>query len=246
MNTASGPAGAGLWPQDRGAEPRARAAGGTGGRHGRERCSTRACTNSCRASSREAAAIGGAGARSLSERGRAMILTVDHVTTYRYDRPVRGRGAKPPADAVGLRRAEGAGLGGHGDRRPEGRRVPRRGGGLGAGLVGAGPGQRDRRDGARHGRDAAIWPGVLRGHRETIPPEAYLRETLPTRVDAALAELARQAEGADRPAGRRPSRCLRRWPRPSPIRPGATAGADHGRRGAGAGARASARTMPMR
>ncbi len=38
--------------------------------------------------------------------------------------------------------------------------------------------------------------GLLRGHRETIPREAYLNATLSTRVDAALAELARVAEGA--------------------------------------------------
>lgn len=39
--------------------------------------------------------------------------------------------------------------------------------------------------------------GVLRGHREAVPPEAYLRETFATRADAALTELARDAiEGA--------------------------------------------------
>jgi transglutaminase-like putative cysteine protease len=32
--------------------------------------------------------------------------------------------------------------------------------------------------------------GLLRGHRERTPPEAYLRDTMPTRVDAALAGLA--------------------------------------------------------
>ena len=36
--------------------------------------------------------------------------------------------------------------------------------------------------------------GLLRGHRELAPPEAYLRDTMPTRMDAALAEL---AEGLD-------------------------------------------------
>jgi transglutaminase-like putative cysteine protease len=38
--------------------------------------------------------------------------------------------------------------------------------------------------------------GLLRGHRETIPREAYLNDTAPTRADAALADLARAAEGA--------------------------------------------------
>lgn len=32
--------------------------------------------------------------------------------------------------------------------------------------------------------------GVLRGHRETVPPDCYLRETVPTRADAALTALA--------------------------------------------------------
>lgn len=38
--------------------------------------------------------------------------------------------------------------------------------------------------------------GLLRGHKETIPREAYLNATPPTEVDAALADLARAAEGA--------------------------------------------------
>ena len=37
---------------------------------------------------------------------------------------------------------------------------------------------------------------MLRGHKEGIPREAYLNDTAPTRVDAALAELARTADGA--------------------------------------------------
>jgi transglutaminase-like putative cysteine protease len=41
--------------------------------------------------------------------------------------------------------------------------------------------------------------GVLRGHREGVPPEAYLRDTAATRADAALADLAAAAEGADGP-----------------------------------------------
>lgn len=35
--------------------------------------------------------------------------------------------------------------------------------------------------------------GVLRGHRETVPPEAYLRETAPTRVESALMALSHEA-----------------------------------------------------
>jgi transglutaminase-like putative cysteine protease len=39
--------------------------------------------------------------------------------------------------------------------------------------------------------------GILRGHRETVPPAAYLRMTDPTRADAALAALAAQAAGKE-------------------------------------------------
>jgi transglutaminase-like putative cysteine protease len=42
--------------------------------------------------------------------------------------------------------------------------------------------------------------GVLRGHRETVAPACYLRETAPTRIDAALAGLADTANGPDTPA----------------------------------------------
>ncbi|MFN0115157.1 MAG: transglutaminase domain-containing protein [Paracoccaceae bacterium] len=35
--------------------------------------------------------------------------------------------------------------------------------------------------------------GMLRGHRESVPPEAYLRQTGPTRADAALTDLAHAA-----------------------------------------------------
>ena len=41
--------------------------------------------------------------------------------------------------------------------------------------------------------------GVLRGHRETVKPEVYLRDTLPTRIDTALADLGAVAEGAANP-----------------------------------------------
>lgn len=39
--------------------------------------------------------------------------------------------------------------------------------------------------------------GVLRGHRETVAPDCYLRDTLPTRLDVALAALAETASGSD-------------------------------------------------
>jgi transglutaminase-like putative cysteine protease len=39
--------------------------------------------------------------------------------------------------------------------------------------------------------------GVLRGHRETVPPEAYLRMTMPTQADDALVALAAQTASGD-------------------------------------------------
>jgi transglutaminase-like putative cysteine protease len=39
--------------------------------------------------------------------------------------------------------------------------------------------------------------GVLRGHREMVLPDCYLRETLPTKADVALGQLARGVEAAD-------------------------------------------------
>jgi transglutaminase-like putative cysteine protease len=39
--------------------------------------------------------------------------------------------------------------------------------------------------------------GVLRGHREIVLPDCYLRETLPTKADVALGQLARSVEAAD-------------------------------------------------
>lgn len=39
--------------------------------------------------------------------------------------------------------------------------------------------------------------GVLQGHRESAPPLAWLRDTLPTRADTALSDLAQSVQGAD-------------------------------------------------
>jgi transglutaminase-like putative cysteine protease len=43
--------------------------------------------------------------------------------------------------------------------------------------------------------------GLLRGHKETVPPECYLVNSAATRADAALRELAAQADGAADPLG---------------------------------------------
>ncbi len=121
-----------------------------------------------------------------------MILSVQHRTTYRYDRPVRGvvqshrltpsvfDGQRTLGWQVGL--SEGIRGGGFRDgagdwvqgwsvRGPVGEIVV-----LVQGTV-----------------ETADLSGVLRGHREAIPPEAYLRETATTRADRALAELGLEA-----------------------------------------------------
>lgn len=121
-----------------------------------------------------------------------MILTVHHVTTYRYDQPVRG--------VVQSQRLTPA--------RCEGQRVLAWDIAVSDGVAGGG-----FRDGAGDwvqshsargplseisvtvtGRvETADLAGVLRGHRERIPPEAYLRDTGPTRPDVALRDLGREA-----------------------------------------------------
>ena len=121
-----------------------------------------------------------------------MILTVHHVTTYRYGHPVRG--------VVQSHRLTPA--------RCEGQRVLAWEVAVSDGLAGGG-----FRDGAgdwvqshsAHGPLSEIsvtvtgrvqtqdMAGVLRGHRERIPPEAYLRDTAPTRPDVALRDLGREA-----------------------------------------------------
>ncbi len=121
-----------------------------------------------------------------------MILTVFHATTYRYDPPVRG--------VVQSHRLTPA--------RSRGQRVLDWDVAVSDGVAGGG-----FRDGAgdwvqshsAHGPLSAITvtvrgrvettdlAGVLRGHRERIPPEAFLRETPPTRADVALTDLGRDA-----------------------------------------------------
>ncbi|WP_323042445.1 transglutaminase family protein [Gemmobacter sp.] len=122
-----------------------------------------------------------------------MRLAVEHVTVYRYDQPVRA--------AVQSHRLTPSACDG---QRVEAWEVTVTGGQPGGGF----------RDGAGdwiqgwtvagpvaeitvtvkgvvETRDLA---GVLRGHRESVSPMAYLRETAPTRADAALTALARSVE----------------------------------------------------
>lgn len=125
-----------------------------------------------------------------------MWLTVDHVTRYTYDRPVRS--------VVQSHRLMPSAFDG---QRMIDWQVTVSGGVQGSTF----------RDGA--GDRLQAWTvqgpvteivvhvqgtietidlsGVLRGHRETVPPQAYLRATDPTRADAALAALAAQAQHGD-------------------------------------------------
>lgn len=121
-----------------------------------------------------------------------MLLTVQHVSTYRYTVPVRSA-------AQSLRLTPSV---------FDGQRVLNWRIGVADGLKGA-----EFRDGAGDwieswsikGPISAVTVevegsvettdlnGMLRGHREWVPPGAYLRETLATRADAALTELSRGA-----------------------------------------------------
>jgi transglutaminase-like putative cysteine protease len=121
-----------------------------------------------------------------------MILSVLHTTTYRYEAPVRG--------VVQSHRLTPSAFDGQHLRHW---RVEVEGGSEGGAFRdGAGDWIRSwsvrgpvsditvHVSGEVETTDLA---GVLRGHRETVPPEAYLRGTAATRADAALTELAQAA-----------------------------------------------------
>lgn len=121
-----------------------------------------------------------------------MILSVSHLTTYSYDRPVR-------AAVQSLRLTPS---------RFDGQRTIRwslevvggtRGGtfrdGAGDWIEGwsvRGPADKIsvRVEGQVETQDIA---GILRGHRENIPPTAYLRDTAATQANKAMVDLAHQA-----------------------------------------------------
>lgn len=125
-----------------------------------------------------------------------MRLTVDHVTRYSYDRPVRS--------VVQSHRLAPAS---HAGQKVIDWEVTVSGGRKGA----------RHRDGA--GDQIQAWTiagpvtevvvhvrgtvetedlaGVLRGHRETVAPDCYLRDTLPTRLDVALVALADSVTAPD-------------------------------------------------
>jgi transglutaminase-like putative cysteine protease len=125
-----------------------------------------------------------------------MLLKVDHVTLYSYDRPVRGVAQShrlTPSRFDGQTTQEWSvtvtdGTKGGAFRDGAGDWVE--------GWTVKGPVAQIevRVAGLVQTTDLA---GVLRGHRELTPPEAYLRDSPATHMDAGLAKLARAADGAD-------------------------------------------------
>ncbi len=121
-----------------------------------------------------------------------MILSVQHVTTYRYARPARrivqSHRLRPSTfdgqKLIAWQVLVSDGIKGGGFRD-----------GAGDWLQGwSVPGPVDSVTVSVQGQvETRDTMGVLKGHRETVPPEAYLRETAPTRADAALTDLAHGA-----------------------------------------------------
>lgn len=125
-----------------------------------------------------------------------MRLIVDHVTRYRYDAPVRS--------VVQSHRLTPSAFAGQKvldwevtvDGGVKGARHRDGAGDLVQGWTIAGP----VTEVAVHVRgtiETEDLAGVLRGHRETVAPDCYLRETAPTRINPALAALADGACGSD-------------------------------------------------
>jgi transglutaminase-like putative cysteine protease len=125
-----------------------------------------------------------------------MRLTVDHVTRYHYDRPVRSvvqSHRLQPSVFAGQKTHEWTVTVSGGSR---GSAFRDGAGDLVQGWTVAGPVTEVvvRVQGLVETVDLT---GVLRGHKEIVTPECYLRATLPTRADTALTALAHRAEGAD-------------------------------------------------
>ena len=123
-----------------------------------------------------------------------MRLTVNHVTLYRYDTPVRAvvqSHRLTPSVFEGQTVIDWAvdvsgGQKGGWFRDGAGDAVQ--------GWTVAGP-VSEIRVTVTGTVDTVDLAGMLRGHREVTPPGAYMRETHPTRVDAALSALARGVAG---------------------------------------------------
>jgi transglutaminase-like putative cysteine protease len=125
-----------------------------------------------------------------------MRLTVDHVTRYRYDHPVRSivqSHRLTPSAFAGQKVIDWevtVSGGSKGARHRDGA------GDIVQGWTIAGP----VNEVVVHVRgtvETEDLTGVLRGHREMVMPDCYLRETPPTKADVALGRLARSVDGAD-------------------------------------------------
>lgn len=125
-----------------------------------------------------------------------MRLTVHHESVYRYEQPVRG--------VVQSHRLTPARFDG---QQTEAWEVTVSGGQKGGGFRdGAGdwvqawtiPGPVSEITVAVRGAlETSDLSGVLRGHRELVAPDVYLRDTGPTMADTALSDLAASASGTD-------------------------------------------------
>lgn len=121
-----------------------------------------------------------------------MLLMVHHVTRYNYDQPVRGvvqSHRLTPSGCQGQKVLDWSivvtdGLAGGAFRDGAGDWVQ--------GWSVAGP-VREIVVTVKGRVETQDMAGVLRGHREVVPPQAYLRDTTPTRADAVMAELSREA-----------------------------------------------------
>lgn len=125
-----------------------------------------------------------------------MRLTVDHVTRYRYDAPVRSvvqSHRLTPSAFAGQRVLDwevtvSGGI--RGARHRDGA------GDLVQAWTIAGP-VTDVTVQVRGTVETDDLAGVLRGHRETVAPDCYLRETQPTVVDQALGSLSESVTAPD-------------------------------------------------
>lgn len=124
-----------------------------------------------------------------------MILTVNHVSRYHYDHPVRGvvqSHRLTPSRFDGQRVIDwqvlvSDGVSGGAYRDGAGDWVQA--------CTVSGPVSEITVE-VRGQVEVSDLSGVLRGHRETVAPDVYLRPTAPTRADVALTELAGAADGA--------------------------------------------------
>lgn len=125
-----------------------------------------------------------------------MLLTVNHVTRYHYDKPARSvvqSHRLTPSRFAGQRIIDwevtvAGGTKGAEHRDGAGDQVQ--------GWTIAGPLTEIVVE-VRGTVETEDFAGVLRGHREMVAPDCYLRETLPTRADAGLDRLARSVVAED-------------------------------------------------